>query len=369
MVLRIIFDHVIFSQQVYGGISRYFYELSKELSAASGVSTEILAPLYVNKYINIVDNKIVGLKIAGYLPKPVRLSLLVNGLIAPLVLKIKQPDIIHETYYSEGSKLRLGCKNILTVYDMIHELYPDSFPKSDRTSELKKISVDRADHIICISENTRNDLIKLFGVPKEKTTVIYLGFKLKDIKESDLLTFDIDGPYLLYVGNRGGYKNFSTFLKAFSLSRVIDNDCKLVCFGGGAFTHSERAEIDACGINSNSIIQVSGDDALLAALYSKAKLFVYPSLYEGFGIPPLEAMNYGCPVICSNSSSLPEVVGEAAELFEPTSVDSLVVAIEKVFYSSEYASNLVEQGYQQVKKFSWERCAKETLDLYKAQML
>ncbi len=363
--MRIIFDHSIFSKQAYGGVSRYFYELSKGFSNFPNISVEIVAPIYINEYINDIDNNIIGLKIPSYMPKPIKFSLLVNNAIAPIISKIKQPDIIHETYYAEKPLFSTGCKSILTVYDMIHELYPESFPETDQTSELKRNAVDRADHVICISENTQNDLIRLFGVPKEKTTVIHLGFKLKDKQESVLLTSNIDSPYLLYVGNRGGYKNFSSLLKAYSESKCVHGS-KLVCFGGGEFTLSEQEEIRKCGLDSSQIIQMAGDDSTLAGLYARAKLFVYPSLYEGFGIPPLEAMNYGCPVVCSNSSSIPEVVGEAAELFDALSVDSLKNAIEKVFYSEEYASKLIQRGHDRIKFFSWDRCAKATLDLYKA---
>lgn len=363
--MRIIFDHSIFTQQVYGGVSRYFYELSKELSTMQEVTAEIVAPLYVNEYINKSDNNVFGFKASGF-PKAARMSMLVNDMFGPVVSSLKKPNIYHETYYAGGSKKFSGCKNVLTVYDMIHELYPESYRYSDNTSELKRRAVERADHVICISDNTKKDLMDLFDVPEEKTSVIHLGFKLKNKSLSERVGDHIDSPYLLYVGNRGGYKNFSTLLEAYATSNIIADGCKLICFGGGSFTLKEQDSIKKSRVESDSVIQISGDDSTLANLYSKAKVFVYPSLYEGFGIPPLEAMSYGCPVICSNSSSMPEVVGSAAELFDPTNVESLLAAIERVFYANDYSSKLIELGYKQIKEFSWNRCAKETLEIYRS---
>ena len=110
---------------------------------------------------------------------------------------------------------------------------------------------------------------------------------------------------------------------------------------------------------------MNGNDSVLAGLYSSARVLVYPSLYEGFGIPPLEAMSFGCPVICANTSSLPEVVGDAARLFDPTSESDLRAALEAVVFSSEYTVRLKANGLERVKMFSWEKCADETLKVYK----
>jgi glycosyltransferase involved in cell wall biosynthesis len=119
------------------------------------------------------------------------------------------------------------------------------------------------------------------------------------------------------------------------------------------------------GISPHNIIQISGGDAVLAGLYSTAAALVYPSLYEGFGIPPLEAMSFGCPVVCSRTSSLPEVVGSAAELFDPADEEEMCTAIERIISSTERSQLLVDRGYERIKQFSWEKCAQDTLDVYK----
>ncbi len=138
----------------------------------------------------------------------------------------------------------------------------------------------------------------------------------------------------------------------------------MVCFGGGNFSKQELALMESLNISQDKIKYMSGTDDLLACLYASAAVFVCPSLYEGFGIPPLEAMSFGCPVVCSNTSSLPEVVGDAAELFDPASEVSMRTAIEQVVSNPEIAQILVKRGYERIKQFSWEKCAHETFNVY-----
>ena len=139
----------------------------------------------------------------------------------------------------------------------------------------------------------------------------------------------------------------------------------LVCFGGGAFTTREIALIKALNIDTKRVRQVPGSDEMLAGFYKAASAFVYPSLYEGFGIPPLEAMSFACPVVCSNVSSIPEIVGDAAEMFDPYDIESIQLAIERVVQDEELKSELINRGKERIKQFSWERCAQETLKVYK----
>ena len=151
---------------------------------------------------------------------------------------------------------------------------------------------------------------------------------------------------------------------AYASSRRTSSEFDLVCFGGGPFGSDEILLFNKLGISEGSIEQVSGGDELLATYYSNASIFVYPSLYEGFGIPPLEAMSYGCAVACSNTSSIPEVVGDSAALFDPQSVDSLSETLEKTLFHSDFKRYLIEKGLNRIQQFSWERCAEETLAVY-----
>jgi glycosyltransferase involved in cell wall biosynthesis len=255
---------------------------------------------------------------------------------------------------------------VVTVYDMIHELFPSSFSKYDQTRKSKLHAVKRADHVICISESTRRDLLRYVDIPDSKVSVVHLGHSLAASSANvDAKTRLASKPYLLYVGQRGGYKNFEGFLRAYAASPALQDQFTVLCFGGGDITQSERAFARSLNVSPTKIVHASGGDASLARAYASAAAFVYPSLYEGFGIPPIEAMSHGCPVIASNTSSIPEVVGDAAELFDPNDLRDMQNAIERVVFSKERAQQLVAKGSERVKDFTWEACALATLNVYR----
>ena len=154
-------------------------------------------------------------------------------------------------------------------------------------------------------------------------------------------------------------------LQAYAASPKLSEDFDVICFGGGGFTADEINQFSGLGISGKRIHQLAGDDTVLAEHYRAASVFIYPSLYEGFGIPPLEAMSFDCPVVCSNVSSIPEVVGNAAEMFNPYEVDAIRLAIERVVTDDRLRQTLIERGRERIKVFSWERCARETLDVYR----
>jgi glycosyltransferase involved in cell wall biosynthesis len=196
--------------------------------------------------------------------------------------------------------------------------------------------------------------------------VVYLGFDLMNTagERVEELVLPTCEPFLLYVGNRGGYKNFLRLLEAYGASPQLKTGYKLICFGGGAFQADELKTMQTLGLDSGQVTQLGGDDQLLAKLYERASAFIFPSLYEGFGIPPLEAMSHDCPVVCSNTSSIPEVVGDAGEYFDPADADSMREAIERVVTSDNHRKLLISKGRARLKYFSWDRCAVETLDIY-----
>ena len=253
---------------------------------------------------------------------------------------------------------------MLTVFDLVHEKFTGQYSRFDPTSAEKAAAVARADHIICISKNTQRDLVELLAVPMEKTSVVYLGSSALKVNREGTLPRN-DRPFLLYVGVRGGYKNFKRLVAAFASSALLKRDFDLVCFGGGALSGEERRHAKELGISEGRLRHVSGGDDVMAQLYATAAAFVYPSVYEGFGIPPLEAMSVGCPVICSNSSSLPEVVGDAAELFDPLDEEQLRNAMERVVTSEGLRQELIARGRRRCAAFSWEGCAQETLSIYR----
>lgn len=286
-----------------------------------------------------------------------------NRIVARRLIEKWGPDIVHETYYSRKSCAPRNTCKVLTVYDMIHEKYPQWGSRWDQSAILKRVAVNRADHVICISKSTRNDLLEMYNVDPKKISVVHLGAETP----TGVVGRDKSSgarPYLLYVGARPGHKNFLGFLLAFAYSRKLRADFDVVAFGGGGFTPAELQEVAKLGLHSSQVRQVSGGDDLLGQLYVSANAFVYPSLYEGFGLPPLEAMGHRCPVVSSNTSSMPEVIGDAGEYFDPASRHDMAEAIERVAYSPSRTEELVRKGLERQGKFTWERCAGQTLDIY-----
>lgn len=364
--MKIAYDHQIFGWQRYGGISRYFFELAHRLSESAAAEVKVVSPLHVNEYLRASDIPVDGIHVPQ-IRRTGRIYRELNRWIAPRMMNLFRPDLVHETYYSHGTMAPCNSRIVLTVFDMIHELFPDNFSSWDSTRQEKEISVKRADHIICISENTRQDLIRLLGVPLEKTTVVHLGFSLTSSKLAFMPS--IEKPYLLFVGSRGGYKNFDSLLNVYASNRNLRDSFDLVAFGGGGFSSRELALIRRYGLKETEVRQISGGDDVLASLYTHASLFVYPSLYEGFGIPPLEAMSYDCPVVCSRTSSIPEVVGNAAVMFDPHSVESIGAAIDLVLGDEPLRRSMRVLGRERVQAFSWSKCALQTLDVYKKVLL
>ena len=366
--MKILYNYQVFHQK-YGGVARYFVELANNIALYKNkeATVKIISPFFKTDYLSNNNRNFLfsGLKVPDF-KGSARLCLLMNSFLSPILSKHYDPNIIHDTYYNAVKHNTRNTKKIITVYDMTHELFPDQFPKKDKTTELKKFAVAEADHIICISNNTQKDLINFFNVDINKTSVIHCGFSLgtKEIKNPE----KTNKPYLLYVGSRTGYKNFTRFIEAYSAPK-IRNFFDLVIFGGSRLNEKEIALLDSLQISKECIKQVNADDATLAGYYKNASLFVYPTLYEGFGFPPLEAMNLGCPVVCSNAGSIPEVVGNAALLFDPYSVDSIRDNIINVLYDNSLSSSLILKGFEQVKKFSWEKCARETYNIYKKVLI
>lgn len=363
--MNILYDYQIFCHQQYGGISRYFYELANRIAGTQGYKAEIFAPLYINEYFQ--DNSAVrpsGIKIPKLSGVGRFAALAVDAVLAMSLIKSQHDvDIFHETYYSGMDCRPRTAKRVITVYDMIHEKFPSSSVWRNHVRLTKAKAVRRADHVICISQNTRRDLIELLDIPEEKTSVVYLGHSLATSRTLTPSTVSAK-PYILYVGQRAGHKNFDRLLKAYAKSLFLKKDFSIICFGGGQISSRELALITSLGIAPDCVNHLSGADDVLAKLYASAAVFVYPSLYEGFGIPPLEAMSFGCPVTCSNTSSLPEVVGDAAELFDPVDENDICLSIEKIVSSSDRARDLVERGYDRVRRFSWEKCAQDTIGIY-----
>ena len=364
LAIKILYDAQVFGVQRYGGISRYICELARRISRMDGTSAHILAPAHVNAYLpTLKAGVLIGWAARGDGPAGA-----LEDFAARVTRKATEvlfrPDIVHETYYwGPVVNVRQPHLRVLTIHDMIHERFPSMFPAGDGTPAAKRRAAERADHVTCNSEATRADVLEMLGLPESKVSVVPHGAHLK-LPERAAGSRHVSRPYVLYVGQRGGYKNFAGLLRAVGASPRL-RELQLVCFGGGAFTSAELDLIRACGLNPLHVEHRSGGDAELASLYAGALCLVYPSMFEGFGAPPLEAMQCDCPVACSNTSSIPEVVGDAGVYFDPIEPDSIRAALERLVDSKTLRAELRTLGKIRVAKFTYDRCAIRTAELYK----
>ena len=364
--MKILYDYQIFMTQKYGGISRYFYELTNEFDYMEDIET--VTPILFSNNHYVSDKRLI--KHLKFFPNKdfrgkQRLMSPFNMLVSVSYLKKQNFDIFHPTYYDPYFLKYIGSKPfVLTVYDMIHEKFSELFPEQDVTTQNKKLLVEKASKIIAISQSTKNDLIDLFDVEPSKIEVVYLGNSMP-INTHELGSIDVPKKYLLFVGSRGAYKNFKKFIV--SISQILNKDKNLfvICAGGGKFNTQELESFLSLNI-ANQVKQYNLDDDMLANLYKNAELFVFPSLYEGFGIPVLEAFACKCSLVCSKTSSLPEVAGDAACYFDPYSEESIKNTVEEVLNNKGLQNKLREKGTKRLEQFSWKRTALETKKIYES---
>lgn len=346
--------------QAYGGISRYVVELARHLALIDSLSVRVLAPLHKNQYLRNASDVPKRSVYLRRMPNKIRTGL--DQLACDGMISMFRPDITHATYYLRNCRPTKTRRLVVTVHDMIHEKFPESFPLEDDTLAFKRAAVAAADHIICISENTRKDAIELLGVPAGRTTVIHHG--VPEPLPGELPPSLCGKPFFLFVGQRSGYKNFDRVLRAYAASASLRRDFQLVAFGGNCFTEAEHCLIQQLAIDRSRLVQLSGDDTVLSALYRHAAAFIYPSLYEGFGMPLLEAMVHGCPVLSSNTSCLPEIAASAAVYFDPLSTDDTQHALESIAYDHELQLRFRKAGLERSSEFSWQKAAQETHAVY-----
>lgn len=280
-----------------------------------------------------------------------------------------QDDIIHLPNQN-FARFALFTKNpyIVTVHDLIR--FSLGFAKETITEKiLLKLDirgVKRASHIIAVSNYTKNDLLRYFKIPETKISVIHNGIDHSIFKPCNIKL--LDKPYILYVGSERPRKNLSRLLEALAKLKGEFPELRLVKVGTPGRTEEHRKEtmrmLNSLGLTGDVIFVDHVSELDLAHYYSSAALLAYPSLYEGFGFPPLEAMACACPVVASNTSSLPEIVGEAGMLVNPYDTDSLAQAMRQVLTDDKLRDDLIRKGLERVKRFSWEETARETLEVY-----
>jgi len=368
--MQILYDHQMFAIQKFGGISRIFIELMRELSVNSICRINWYRGWHQDDYELSDFSQHLGrywtfsrklLPLKNY-DKINRLTFQVFMLTAG-----KQYDIYHPTYY-DASLLSLvkPKKLVITVHDMILEKFLGNIERFESVREGKKELIEKSDLIFVPSDNTKKDLIDILQVDAAKIKTTYWGTRIGEINPSPLPKICAQKPYFLYVGTRSKYKEFDKLIQAFAQNNWLSTNFNVVCFGGTSnFTAPEIERMEKAKLRDN-FIYLSGDDSHLKTLYQNAQALVYTSGYEGFGLPTLEAMECKCPVICCPTSSLPEVVGDAAIFFTPDSIEELVNSMKIVVEEREKRASMLAKGEERAKLFSWEKTAKLTFAAYQA---
>ncbi|ELR98386.1 glycosyltransferase family 1 protein [Gloeocapsa sp. PCC 73106] len=361
--MKILYDHQMFTIQKFGGISRIFIELMRELSQYS----ECVIDWYRGWHKDGYDVSDFRPRLRRYWSFPGgdqsqlnRLGWKVFNLTAPQVY-----DLYHPTYY-DISLLPLvkHQKLVITVHDLILEKFLCDLERFQPQIQAKKKLVEQADLIFVNSLNTQRDLTEMLKVDAAKIVLTPWGTHIDAIIPTPLPELNEEKPYFLYVGTRSKYKNFSLLVQAFAQSSWLAANFRVICFGGTSdFTPPEREIMVEHNVLDN-FSYLAGDDAVLKTLYQQAQALVYTSRYEGFGLPLLEAMTCNCPVICCPTSSLPEVVGEAAIFFNSDSVEALVSALTTAVTDTAKRQDILAKGQDRAKLFSWQKTAKLTLQGY-----
>lgn len=288
-------------------------------------------------------------------------------LLLPALVRYYQLDLLHLT--SPTPIGNVSCALVTTIHDLIPILFPEWFSKimGYRLRRWLYKAAQQTTHFVTDSDNTARDLKKLALTPNVPITTTYLASDFaNNATRATQNTWDTNRPYILSVGTLEPRKNLATVLDAYHLlHRRLDDLPELVIVGARGWLNNIKTLTKELAIAEHVKLMGFVSDSELQSLYQQATMLVYPSLYEGFGIPPLEAMSCGCPVITSNLSSLPEVVGEAGILIDPTDANVLADAMQQLYTTPAVAWQLREIGYRQAARFSWARCAKETLNVYR----
>ena len=384
--MRVLFDHQAFELQTIGGVSRSYAEIISHLRSLGCdcpisikesdniylKEKKLESPIYpLHYHHNLLFGKKQLFNGQRYLTRKL-LKLLgysndcwnFNRDLSIKRIKNQQFDIFEPTFFDSYFLPYLKEKPfVLTVHDMIPEVFPEYFPRDDFQIVQKRELCHLAAHIHVPSQKTKEDLINILNIKPENVSVIYHGAPF--FTENENYTKNLfDFPYLLYVGDRYGYKNFAPWLR--SAQRVINDypDIHIVCTGK-SFNSIELRLIDDLHLNNN-VHHFFANQESLSSLYHNAIAFVYPSEYEGFGLPILEAFTYECPVMLNASSCFPEVGGDAVIYFNQKreSSDFYDKFQTLLLMSSKERSDLIERGKARLLSFSWEKAAKQLLSIY-----
>ena len=364
--MKVTFDHQVFSVSHSGGVARYFVELGVALNQLEGIDVSILCPINQSRFVSASKARLplFGLDLSRIAATPDRVAKSLNqGLFRSMAAFVK-PDIVHETNYSMERTAPVTARVVTTIHDTIPELLTELFLQAEEHKKLIRTVLKRADWVMCVSESTRRDLLRIYEFDPDRVSVAPLGVSLQPSKRDPIR---LGRPYFLHVGSRYPYKNFRRLIEAFGKAGMHRTH-HLVSYSERPFDPQEVDAMKQYGVPMGSVIHVGGDDDKMARYYAGAEALVVPSLYEGFGLPLVEAMACGCPVLSSNAGSLPEVAGDAAIYFDPYDAEAIAGAMLKIASSAQDRARLIELGQERAALFTWRRCAEATARAYRHAM-
>ena len=356
--IRVLFDDQIFVTYRRGGMSRYFAELIREYSSGeAGVEPSTPYRWVVNEHLAHLNPQRFRIARRGPLRRQ-KVRRVANGGIA---LGSPRPDIVHHTFYDPRWLKPTDAKRVTTVVDMVPELFPEYAAGMHRS---KRDYVASSEAVLCISETTKADLLRLYGDPGVPVEVTHLaaGEELADPRPRLPAT---PWPYLLFLGNRGWYKNFELALKAFARVATQHRDLHLLCVGGPPLQDDEATAIRERGLAQRVHHTWLSDDDLPAA-YQHAEAFLFPSRYEGFGLPVVEAFTAGCPAVVSDIECFREVAADGAVFVGPDDVEATAEAVSRLLVDADHRRRTVELGRAVAARYSWQLTAKRTAEVYRA---
>lgn len=357
--MNIIYDHAIFCAQPVGGVSRYFVELATAIQASGEAAVTINAPCHVSHLLDAAEP---GVRTGRRLPVFPGVTKLTGLVGAAAEWQLPRNSILHSTWYRKRpSKFRNFA---VTIHDMIAEKFPNEVRASEHQTRIKRASADAADLVLCVSECTRQDLLERYPWLEPKAVVTPLATRIGTLPVAPLRS---SVPYILYVGRRSGYKNFSSFARGFASARELRGEFRLICFGGEALGDSEIAGFGlAAGAGLGEVSRITGDDLALASAYRGASLVVVSSTYEGFGLPILEALSCAAPVLTSSAGSLREVGGDAVNYVTDTlDVEEWRDALVRLLHRSRPLAEVARSKAQKGCDCTWWRTAALTIDAYR----
>ena len=360
--IKIVLDNIIYSKEKQGGISNYWYEIS-----AAVLRDRSMRPFFIDQkdaQFNCCWQRLKVFDTQTLVSQQNGSTFLAR--LSPVNIPIDEPFIYHSSFYRRPVA-NGHITEITTVHDFTHNYYSPWY-KRIAHNNLKYGAINRSRGIICVSNNTLNDLNKFCDIKGKDVAVIYNGvsdsyFEKRDFNKEDLqflASLDItDGRFLLFVGSRAHYKNFDFLLQ---LLQELP-EYKLVVVGSN-FSKNEINKLKIKNLLNRAINTNNIENSRLNILYNAAHCLVYPSFYEGFGIPVAEAMKTGCPVLALNRSSITEVAGGAAVLFDDLNLEQFKAGIKKL-ENEDHRAEARHKGLKRGGRFSWKSCTQQTIDFYK----